>query len=105
MPVDPYCLSTAGVDATRRKLCWVARQNSAGFSLVACESAFDAASWPGCALNVWAIQTLVSIRNTELLEICLSLGFVLESDQLRYRLSPSRRVGWALNIGKPGLGM
>lgn len=56
-------------------------------------------------MKVCAIQTLVSMRNTEALEIFLGLRFVLQGDEIGGGHLARRRFGAALDEGQSGEGM
>jgi hypothetical protein len=60
--VTPYCHARFGEEASRRKLCWVERQNTAGRSVVAFARDRFAAACRGCDAKVRPTQTLVSKR-------------------------------------------
>ena len=86
--------------ASRRKLCWVARQKQAGFSwFVSAKSSF-ARAWCGWAEKVRASQTLESKSLAEALEVVLDEALLLECEQLGGSHPPCRRIRGTTDHGQ-----
>ena len=66
-----------GVEARRKKLCWVARHHKAGSIAVAVATIWRAAPWAVCAEKAAASHTFTSSKPAGTLAVLLGQGVLL----------------------------
>ena len=96
-----WALSNAGVEAKRRKLCWVARQKTSGAAAVATCNACRALGWKGWVLKTAAIHTWVSKSEPGTSQVLLKLAQLFQLEQFLQAGIRSRRTSAAPNHRQP----